>query len=98
MFGRLQQTSRDEVFSALKRTFHTLDNEILEQARTSGAADCQFGGTTALMVLQSGHVRLYNPPCIYPVISKVSAAATNCVYAFSILLSFHKRSCLISSG
>jgi hypothetical protein len=57
VFGLQQGTARDEVFMAIKRTFQALDDEILNQARTSGTADCQFGGTTALMALQSGHVR-----------------------------------------
>jgi len=51
------QSARDEVFGAIKRSFRRLDDEILEQARTSGCADCQFGGTTALMALRIGHVR-----------------------------------------
>ena len=50
------QSARDEVFGAIKRAFLTLDDEILTQAHESGCADCQFGGTTALMALRIGHV------------------------------------------
>ncbi len=51
------QSARDEVFGAIKRVFLALDEEILHQARSSGCADCQFGGTTALMALRISHVR-----------------------------------------
>ena len=54
-----EQSARDEVFDAIKRAFLALDDEILAQARNSGCADCQFGGTTALMALRIGHVRCH---------------------------------------
>ncbi|EIE26090.1 protein serine/threonine phosphatase 2C [Coccomyxa subellipsoidea C-169] len=56
VFGMQGQSARDEVFGAIKRAFLTLDDEILTQAHESGCADCQFGGTTALMALRIGHV------------------------------------------
>ncbi|CAL8470335.1 g9877 [Coccomyxa elongata] len=56
VFGMSGQSARDEVFGAIKRAFLALDEEILDQARNSGCADCQFGGTTALMALRIGHV------------------------------------------
>jgi hypothetical protein len=39
------------VVDAIVRSFKTLDNEILEDARKSDIKDCQYGGTTALLAL-----------------------------------------------
>ncbi|CAL5218369.1 g37 [Coccomyxa viridis] len=56
IFGPAKQTSSDEVFAAIKRTFQTLDDEILKEATSCDIADCQFGGSTAVIALRIGHV------------------------------------------
>ena len=58
IFGVLEAPSpRDEIFEAIKRTFIALDKEIIDRAESSDVADCQYGGTTALMVLRIGQAR-----------------------------------------
>lgn len=48
--------NKDAIKDAIKRCFKALDDEILEQAQTSDVKECQFGGTTALMILAFGQV------------------------------------------
>ena len=49
IFGPAKQTSSDEVFAAIKRTFQALDDEIIKEATSCDIADCQFGGSTAVI-------------------------------------------------
>ena len=56
IFGPAKQTSSDEVFAAIKRTFQALDDEIIKEATSCDIADCQFGGSTAVIALRVGHV------------------------------------------
>ena len=56
IFGPAKQTSSDEVFAAIKRTFQALDDEIIKEAMSCDIKDCQFGGSTAVIALRIGHV------------------------------------------
>ena len=44
------------MFAAIKRTFQALDDEIIKEATSCDIADCQFGGSTAVIALRIGHV------------------------------------------
>lgn len=46
------------MFAAIKRTFQALDDEIIKEAMSCDIADCQFGGSTAVIALRIGHVSL----------------------------------------
>lgn len=51
------------MFAAIKRTFRTLDDEIIKEARSCDIADCQFGGSTAVIALRIGHVSALSLAC-----------------------------------
>ncbi len=80
IFGPAKQTSSDEVFAAIKRTFQTLDDEIIKEATSCDIADCQFGGSTAVIALRIGHVSTVSSAlvCITAPQGSEAAARSKC--------------------